>query len=338
MNVLEVLIKASERAACIARSCADSSDETLLVTEKGENEANARFNKDFKTIADVLAQESAKAEIATCLPNLAKHIRGEERNEINGIKICLQDSSEKTAELISSLVPLSTAKCLAQAAHSEVNYELTNNLPNILLDPNDLGVWIDPIDATAEFIAGVKGEGDPKHGLVCVSVLVGAYLRSSGEPVVGVINQPFYNGNKGRVVWGVSYDGVSKWSHDNKEVGSGENVVLISGAEKPDIVEKLKNSGWEVTSVPGAGHKLLKVALGEAAAYVVSGSTTFRWDTCAPNAILNAKGGGLVAFSTHNSITYNDTEGLDAKEYCNSEGIIAYGSKSTMLKILNVLN
>lgn len=48
------------------------------------------------------------------------------------------------------------------------------------------------IDATAEFIAGVRGEAKPGNGLPCVTVLIGAYLKTTGEPVIGVINQPFY--------------------------------------------------------------------------------------------------------------------------------------------------
>ena len=48
-------------------------------------------------------------------------------------------------------------------------------------------------DATAEFIAGVQGHADADHGLPCVTVLIGAYLRSTGEPILGVINQPFYD-------------------------------------------------------------------------------------------------------------------------------------------------
>lgn len=39
----------------------------------------------------------------------------------------------------------------------------------------------------------MKGDALPGHGLPCVTVLIGAYLRSSGKPVVGVINQPFYD-------------------------------------------------------------------------------------------------------------------------------------------------
>ena len=48
------------------------------------------------------------------------------------------------------------------------------------------------LDGTAEFISGVKGDAKPGHGLSCVTVLIGAYLRSSGKPVIGIVNQPFY--------------------------------------------------------------------------------------------------------------------------------------------------
>lgn len=48
-------------------------------------------------------------------------------------------------------------------------------------------------DATAEFIAGAQGKANAGRGLPCVTVLIGAYLRSTGEPIMGVINQPFYD-------------------------------------------------------------------------------------------------------------------------------------------------
>ncbi|CAG4992771.1 unnamed protein product [Parnassius apollo] len=337
-DVLKALLLASEKAACIARSCTEA-NEALLVTEKSENEANTRFTRDFKTIADVLAQECAKAEIAKCLPALSKHLRGEERNEIGGVTITLQGSEEETAELLGSLIPQSTATQMAKAAHAQVNQTFTEALPNIpMLDYENLGVWIDPIDGTAEFIAGVQGKADANNGLSCVTVLIGAYLRSSGEPIIGVINQPFYNSGNGRMIWGVNYNGIKHWNGGGYKTKSDNKTVLISSAEKLDIIQKLKSSGWKVKSVPGAGNKLLKVAIGEAAAYVVSQGTTFRWDTCAPHAVLNARGGGLVSFSTHCAITYNDATNIDTKEYCNSEGIIACGEQSTLSKILSDLN
>lgn len=147
VEVLKALIYASERAANIARSCCnDSMSETLLIAEKGEGEANARFDKDFKTIADVLAQESARSEVASRCPNLAEHFRGEECAEINGVNIKLQENVDKTAGLLSSLVPQTSAVRMALAAHNVIDItikELPIDLPDI--NPTELGVWIDPI-------------------------------------------------------------------------------------------------------------------------------------------------------------------------------------------------
>lgn len=145
-KVLEALIKASEKAACIARSCTESTGDALLIAEKGENDANVRFERDFKTIADVLAQECAKVEIASYLPGLREYVRGEECNEINGVTISIQESEEETAKLLSSLIPMSTAKRMSKAVHGEINYTVCHDLPEIpTLDTDSLGVWIDPI-------------------------------------------------------------------------------------------------------------------------------------------------------------------------------------------------
>lgn len=50
-------------------------------------------------------------------------------------------------------------------------------------------------DATSQYIEGreeVLKEGFLcPSGLHCALVLIGVYLRSTGEPVMGVINQPF---------------------------------------------------------------------------------------------------------------------------------------------------
>ncbi|CAH0729323.1 unnamed protein product, partial [Brenthis ino] len=337
-HILEVLINASEKAAIVARSCCEHSNtETLVVAEKCETEANIRFEKDFKTIADVLAQEAAKSVIISHFSELSNHVRGEESPEIGGISITLQDDPEKTSEMLQNLLPLSMAKKMAAAAHSKISYnvDLPSNLP--FIDPADLGVWIDPIDGTAEFISGVKEDALPGHGLPCVTVLIGAYLRSSGKPIVGVINQPFYDNGKGRIIWGICHDNVSVFS-ENDQMTSEDKMVLMSGSEKLEIINKFKSSGWLVKYVPGAGHKLMKVALGEASAYIVSQGTTFRWDTCSPHSIILAKGGNIVSYKSHTELTYNDEKDLDTKHYCNKDGIIAYSSEEILNEIKNILS
>lgn len=77
---------------------------------------------------------------------------------------------------------------------------------------------------------------------------------------------------------------------------------------------------------------------GEAAAYIVSKGTTFRWDTCAPHAILRAKGGDLLSYTTHVPITYNDPMDINTQQYANVEGIIAYTESEVLDEIKNTLN
>ena len=73
----------------------------------------------------------------------------------------------------------------------------------------DLAVWIDPIDATSQYIKGGEGYeegGLPIKGLPVVTVLLGAFLKSSGLPVLGVVNQPFAAGG-GSYHWAVKTSG-----------------------------------------------------------------------------------------------------------------------------------
>lgn len=52
-------------------------------------------------------------------------------------------------------------------------------------------------DATSQYIEGREEVLEEGHlfpsGLHCALVLIGVYLRSTGEPVMGVINQPFHH-------------------------------------------------------------------------------------------------------------------------------------------------
>lgn len=63
-QLLEVILKVSEKAANIARSCRrDEALFSLLVQEKNAEEKNPRFLQDFKTLADVLIQETIRHDI-----------------------------------------------------------------------------------------------------------------------------------------------------------------------------------------------------------------------------------------------------------------------------------
>ncbi|XP_041970442.1 inositol polyphosphate 1-phosphatase [Aricia agestis] len=336
-DLLKTLICASEKAASIARSCKASCAEELLVAEKCGGEANSRFNKDFKTIADVLAQESAKGLILKHHPDI-KDLRGEECAEIGGISINIKDTSDETAAILRLLVPAGSASKMSEAAHCNVDTKFCENLPDLPnVDPSNVGIWIDPIDGTAEFIAGVQGGEGAYNRLLCVTVLIGAYLKTTGEPIIGVINQPFYNNGEGRVIWGAKIDDTLECSEQNTNKHSDSKTILMSSSEEPEIIQKFINSGWEVKFEAGAGNKLMKVALGEAKAYLVTKGTTFRWDTCAPHAILKAKGGDVLN-KTYKPIKYNDEKNLDTQEYCNKDGITAFTNQNVFEDIKKILS
>uniref|UniRef100_A0A8C5I7T4 INPP phosphatase n=1 Tax=Junco hyemalis TaxID=40217 RepID=A0A8C5I7T4_JUNHY len=81
-GLLPALVAVSQKAAEVARRCrAEEPLFRLLVAEKSGPERSARFERDFKTLADVLIQELIKHDLGTQFPELRGHIHGEESSE-----------------------------------------------------------------------------------------------------------------------------------------------------------------------------------------------------------------------------------------------------------------
>ncbi|NXO54113.1 INPP phosphatase, partial [Aramus guarauna] len=80
------------------------------------------------------------------------------------------------------------------------------------LSPGELGALA---DSTNEYIGGREDvtpiDGIAPAGLCSALVLIGAYDRRTGCPVLGVINEPFFRRDplthrwQGRYHWGVAY-------------------------------------------------------------------------------------------------------------------------------------
>uniref|UniRef100_A0A8D2KSN7 inositol-1,4-bisphosphate 1-phosphatase n=1 Tax=Varanus komodoensis TaxID=61221 RepID=A0A8D2KSN7_VARKO len=199
--LLRSLLAASEKAARIAQLCRqEEALFSLLIEEKRGADKNKKFLQDFKTLADVLIQEVIKHDF----PELQEHIRGEESNKFeNGlgetvvVQVC--PTQADTAALLQKVLDRNrrAAELLAAAVHQEV----------VLSDPaldgiavtistDSLAVWIDPIDSTNQYIRGCGNvlpvDGIYPSGLHSALVLIGAYSRQSGEPVLGIINEPFF--------------------------------------------------------------------------------------------------------------------------------------------------
>ncbi|XP_008408180.1 inositol polyphosphate 1-phosphatase [Poecilia reticulata] len=372
-DLLRLLLRVAEKAANVARICRQEAPLfQLLVQEKTGEDKNKKFVQDFKTLADVVIQELIRHDVRAQFPELAGFIHGEESNKFeNGlgesVTVTVCSTEEETAKLLATVLDgdQTAASLLARAVHQDPStIEAGTHGLTVPLKPSELGVWIDPIDATSQYIEGreeVLEEGRlSPSGLHCALVLIGVYLRSTGEPVMGVINQPFNNkdptgtGWRGKHYWGVSSGSTNICSESRPGVRSeGGLSVVLSSNEKQSVKEALTSvcGPDKLMYASGAGYKVLCVIQGLADAYVLSEGSTFKWDSCAPHALLRALGGGVVdlALSLQQSesgaqdprteLTYHQprADRLGADRWANHGGLVAYRDVSQLHSIMGAL-
>ncbi|KAF0291741.1 Inositol polyphosphate 1-phosphatase [Amphibalanus amphitrite] len=330
-DLLHVLLCCSERAAHLARVCRQSTIFQDVVEGKADIIKNKTVMQDFKTVADVMVQAMVQHYISAEYPALGGHVLGEESCQfttVNGtcLDLGVQPTEQETAELLEQAMrgaDASTAARMASVVHGPppdvgpVAAEACRRLEGTSLPLEDLAVWIDPIDCTSEYVRGAPAYTDDvtrlvTSGLPAVTVLVGVFRRSSGRPVMGVVTQPFGNQNSDGTwssaqYWGVCH-GDLRLSNlpPSSPAAAPSSVVMTSRSERDDVISSLRSAGLQPMAASGAGYKLLQVALGSALGFVVSLSSTFLWDTCAPDALLQAVGGSLV-FKDGKTIRYDRT-------------------------------
>ncbi|XP_003743854.1 inositol polyphosphate 1-phosphatase [Galendromus occidentalis] len=347
--LLWTLLEVSERAARIARECRSEKELfELLVQEKTGKERNTRFLHDFKTLADVFIQEMVKHYLTEKFPVLRTHIHGEETNEFTNAKghrifVEMKSTEGETALLLEQVLDgnARAAALLAHAAHAEPRVEesvradferVRPQLRGQEIPLDDIGIWIDPIDGTYEYVRGLWDEdskgGSSEFGLNCCTILIGGYRRSSGVPCIGVVSQPFTTPQGGSTISYFSYGNVSSI----RRMPLTRDIVL-SSTEDPETIKKLSEK-FTVMHCAGAGYKILNVALGLCNVYVCSKTSTYRWDTCAPHALLEAQGGGVRQFLTDGPILYNVGDKAAAR---NAAGIVAYRDANVLQKVLTLL-
>lgn len=354
-DFLTVLLNASEKAARISRTCRSNKCLfQLLIEEKTGDDKNERFFQDFKTLADVVIQQSVQYEIGKVFPKLKENVKGEESNKFENVlgeKIIfeVEDDSDKTFDMLLKVLDKNkeAARELTNQIHSSVESEEIKNLPDIDDELNDddddqIGIWIDPIDGTQEYINGNDQTSDfpniQKSGLKCATVLIGAYNKSTGEPFLGVINQPFAietDGTyKSQIFYGISLNNGHKYTNVTQDQSS-EKLAIISSSENANKIS------FKTVASAGAGYKALKVIEGHADIYFLTKGSTFKWDTCASQAILRSLGGGgdIVDFKLSIAscqaipLNYRDDENK-----CNEHGIIAFRNFDNFLTLCNDFN
>ncbi|XP_043216442.1 inositol monophosphatase 3-like [Amphibalanus amphitrite] len=189
------------------------------------------------------------------------------------------------------------------AAHPDIlpisgrNAEVERLTITELDDPvqmDDITVWIDPLDATKEY---------SENKLQYVTTMVCVAVR--GEPVMGVIHQPFKQ-DSGVTYWAWAERGHSQTLQLGKQPEFTSSQlpdplkVLVSmshtGGKTEVFAKKAFGESTKIVPAAGAGYKALATLWGEGDVYL---HTTLikKWDTCAPNAILRAMGGKMTTLS-----------------------------------------
>lgn len=245
----------------------------LKIVEKGKN--------DLQTEADRCAQRCIVASLQKQFPKAT--IFGEE------------DLNPADAVDESLIVTDSDSDVLHRASA----------LPEELLSAQeeDVCIWIDPLDGTAEFTQGLLDH---------VTVLVGISVR--GKAVAGVISQPYYNykagpdASLGRIIWAIV--GLGAFGVVPERPPQDQRIITTTRSHMTDAVSQAINAcePTQILQVGGAGHKVLLLIEGKAHAYLFASPGCKKWDTCAPEAVLHAIGGKLT--DVH-GVSYQYHAGVD---------------------------
>lgn len=200
---------------------------------------------------------------------------------------------------------------------------LTQSCPESLknVSDEDIVVWVDPLDGTNEYTQGF---------LEHVTVLIGIAIKD--KAIGGVIHQPYFktnNGDIGRTIWGVK--GIGIGGFEPKCLPSDQLVVTTTRTHSNALVDSTLNAiqPSKIIRVGGAGYKVLQLLEGMANVYVFASAGCKKWDTCAPEAILEAANGVLTDIS---GVHYSYNADV---EHMNKFGVLATCSNELHQKIIS---
>jgi len=217
--------------------------------------------------------------------------------------------SEEHLPAASDIFPISVSKAL-------FNSDAFSTIPeDIHLNIDDLVIWIDPLDATKEYSEGLT---QYVTTMVCVA--------RKGEPLIGVIHQPFMSKTFWASKFGIDRQLLSLRSHFMSP--SGALRLVISRSHKGDVESLVKNdiSNVSIIEAAGSGYKVLELMKGHADIYLHK-TYIKKWDICAPNAILKYASEGTLTTLGGEAINYDfDTD------FVNRGGVFAT-AKASLVEI-----
>lgn len=149
--------------------------------------------------------------------------------------------------------------------------------------------------------------------MVCVAV--------KGEPVIGVIHNPFTK----HTVWAWKGEAVSDTirqihqTQRNRMEAVKNPKIIVSRSHSGDVKQFVRlafSDSTPVITAGGAGYKVLQVVNGNATAYIHQ-TRIKKWDICAGNAILEALHGQMTTLKQE-PISYAYTDSV-----VNDRGVLA---------------
>ncbi|UJR36460.1 hypothetical protein I4U23_029183 [Adineta vaga] len=165
----------SEKAACIARYIRFMhSDFNSIIEEKQLDENHQHLDADYKTLADVIIQEVIKRDLCNLYPALDNRIYGEEDGSLklqssaekipidvtgtdDDILVLLtklfNDKSSQSIQTLAGIVSSSSKITLSEQCQQSFQ-----KIPeNVSINLSQIGIWIDPVDGTQQYINGTDG-------------------------------------------------------------------------------------------------------------------------------------------------------------------------------------
>eukprot|EP01103_Thecamoeba_quadrilineata_P004876 TRINITY_DN14752_c0_g1_i1.p1 TRINITY_DN14752_c0_g1~~TRINITY_DN14752_c0_g1_i1.p1 ORF type:complete len:311 (-),score=39.18 TRINITY_DN14752_c0_g1_i1:36-968(-) len=258
LRLVSASVRASVQAGHIIRHILQKGD--LAVIDKGHN--------DPQTEADRSAQRCILSLLTSQFPR---------------VTFIAEEDLTPSSSLYPSQEDLTTEPMFDQ---QNISIETFKSLYGEVRD-EDLVVWVDPLDGTAEFTAGYIDH---------VTVLIGISHR--GKAIAGVIHQPFFKNPSqntlGRTIWGLV--GLGIHGITPRQAPKDRKIVATTRTHASEIIEAAVESLTpdQVIRVGGAGYKVLMLLEGLAHWYVFPSTGCSKWDTCAPEALLTATGGKLT--------------------------------------------
>ena len=158
-DFLATLCNSGEKASAIAIELKKCLSSDLIESKIGARK-NELAKADFKTFADVLIQLVITRDIEKQHAALVGRIYGEECNEISvdgkstQIEISEPETTLKLLQTVLGPAFDQTSKRICAIIHDDAKWWTAQDFPDFILDISKIAVWVDPIDATSQYIKG----------------------------------------------------------------------------------------------------------------------------------------------------------------------------------------